>query len=149
MLDSVKTFIQSLSTPTGPTTVPTKQWDVSPQNFSLKGPIPVDPSQEEKWICRCGQSKNYPYCDGSHNNYNKENDTNIVPLKVEKGSEKVYVCTCGHSKDKPFCDGTHSKLRLIQEQKNSNNVDLGNFTRFLVPVVAYVAFTSALKHLSQ
>lgn len=30
------------------------------------GPMEVKPSAESVWICMCGLSGNYPFCDGSH-----------------------------------------------------------------------------------
>ncbi len=33
---------------------------------------------------RCGQSKDFPYCDGSHEQYNKDTGKNIEPLEVKK-----------------------------------------------------------------
>ena len=31
-----------------------------------KGPFEVKPQEGSVWICRCGLSKNQPFCDGSH-----------------------------------------------------------------------------------
>jgi len=80
------------------------------------GPIEVK-LEETKYVCNCGQSKNFPYCDGSHQEYNKEHGTKFSPFKAdpkELGKSSVWVCSCGHSKGrkegKPFCDGTHAKL---------------------------------------
>lgn len=32
-------------------------------------------SETETWLCRCGQSQTKPYCDGSHERVNFQNDT--------------------------------------------------------------------------
>lgn len=37
-------------------------------------------------FCRCWRSKKFPYCDGSHNKYNKEANDNVGPLIVQKSS---------------------------------------------------------------
>ena len=34
------------------------------------------------YICRCGQSKKPPFCDGSHHAYNDETANSIYPIKV-------------------------------------------------------------------
>jgi len=55
--------------------------------------------------CACGQSKNQPYCDGSHKG------SGISPVKVNLDEDKkVAWCGCKHSGNKPFCDGSHRNL---------------------------------------
>lgn len=57
------------------------------------------------WWCVCGQSKNQPYCDGSHKG------TEFSPLKVElKEDKRVVWCGCKKTCNAPFCDGSHKKL---------------------------------------
>ena len=55
--------------------------------------------------CACGQSKNQPWCDGSHQ------VTSFTPtVFVAEDSKAAALCMCKQSKNKPFCDGTHMSL---------------------------------------
>ena len=55
--------------------------------------------------CSCGESKNQPFCDGSHQG------TEFTPNVVEITEDKIVaLCGCKHSKNGAFCDGAHSKL---------------------------------------
>lgn len=57
------------------------------------------------FYCACGESKNQPFCDGSHKG------TEFTPIKFEIETAKKYaVCQCKHTGNSPFCDGTHKKL---------------------------------------
>lgn len=55
--------------------------------------------------CRCGRSKNQPYCDGAHQG------TEFTPMEftVEEKKE-VALCQCKQTGNAPFCDGAHKKL---------------------------------------
>jgi CDGSH-type Zn-finger protein len=74
------------------------------------------------FLCTCGASKNYPFCDGSHNAMNKREGTSFKPLHVapEGASERtISVCACGHSKKRPLCDGAHKRLQVIGTTESS------------------------------
>ena len=73
--------------------------------IAQKGPYPVDLQAGTYWWCACGQSKNQPFCDGSHKG------SVFEPVKFEVAQAgQHYLCGCKHSAKKPFCDGTHKKL---------------------------------------
>jgi len=55
--------------------------------------------------CACGNSKDQPFCDGSHKG------TGFSPVKVDFAeTKKVAFCGCKHTKGQPFCDGSHKGL---------------------------------------
>ena len=56
--------------------------------------------------CACGESKNQPFCDGSHAG------TEFVPHKIElTEAQRMPLCQCKRTKDAPMCDGTHRTLK--------------------------------------
>ncbi|CAH0552780.1 unnamed protein product [Brassicogethes aeneus] len=46
--------------------------------------IDVEDIAEKAAFCRCWKSKNWPYCDGSHANHNKETGDNVGPVVIKK-----------------------------------------------------------------
>jgi CDGSH-type Zn-finger protein len=67
-------------------------------------PTPVEAGKTYYW-CSCGQSKNQPFCDGSH----KGSEFSPTQYKAEKDGT-VYFCGCKNSGKGALCDGSHSKL---------------------------------------
>ena len=62
-------------------------------------------SSKSYYWCACGQSKNQPFCDGSHKG------SSFTPVKWDATESKtVYFCGCKHSGKGALCDGTHNKL---------------------------------------
>lgn len=74
--------------------------------IAQKAPFPVEVEEGKNYFwCSCGQSKNQPFCDGSHKG------TEFSPVKyTAEASKKVFFCGCKHSSKQPLCDGAHSKL---------------------------------------
>jgi CDGSH-type Zn-finger protein len=74
-------------------------------NISQRFPYVQDAEPGTYWWCSCGQSKNQPFCDGSHKT------TSFTPLKIEVAAAgKIAWCGCKHSKNGAFCDGSHKRL---------------------------------------
>jgi CDGSH-type Zn-finger protein len=74
--------------------------------IAQKAPYPVEvEAGKDYWWCACGNSKNQPFCDGSHKG------TTFTPMKYSADASKtVYFCGCKHSANKPLCDGSHKAL---------------------------------------
>lgn len=75
-------------------------------HIAQKAPFPVEVIDGKTYFwCACGQSKNQPFCDGSH----KGGSFNPVKFTADK-TGKVWLCGCKLTKNQPFCDGTHKTL---------------------------------------
>jgi CDGSH iron-sulfur domain-containing protein 3 len=73
--------------------------------IAQKAPYPADLTPGDYWWCACGQSKNQPFCDGSH----KSGPFTPVKFTVTEAKQH-WMCGCKRSKTKPFCDGSHKRL---------------------------------------
>ena len=70
------------------------------------GPYSMEMEPGTYYWCACGQSKNQPFCDGSHAG------TEFSPEKFEvTEKKKVPWCGCKCSKKGAVCDGYHKNLK--------------------------------------
>ena len=74
--------------------------------IAAQAPLAVELVQgQEYYFCSCGESRNQPFCDGSHRT------TPFQPLAfTAQQSGPAYLCMCKRSKNLPYCDGSHAKL---------------------------------------
>jgi CDGSH-type Zn-finger protein len=69
-------------------------------------PIGIDvEAGKDYWWCACGQSKNQPFCDGSHKG------SSFSPVRwTATESRRVAFCTCKQTTAQPLCSGAHKEL---------------------------------------
>lgn len=75
--------------------------------------VELEEGKDYYW-CKCGRSKNQPFCDGSHAG------TDITPMKFTADKAgSAALCQCKASANAPFCDGTHAQLGELQVGDNA------------------------------
>ena len=68
-------------------------------------PAVLDLKPGTYWWCACGESKEQPFCDGSHRG------TGLSPIEFEvTEGGRVALCMCKRSEKGCYCDGTHNSL---------------------------------------
>ena len=66
--------------------------------------VELEEGKRYAW-CRCGRSKNQPFCAGAHAG------TGIEPLMfTAERTETALLCGCKDTGDPPYCDGSHLLL---------------------------------------
>jgi glutamate synthase domain-containing protein 2/CDGSH-type Zn-finger protein len=56
-------------------------------------------------FCRCGKSKNQPFCDGAHAG------SGITPLAFKADKDgTAHLCQCKQTANAPYCDGSHAQV---------------------------------------
>ncbi|TAH48943.1 MAG: CDGSH iron-sulfur domain-containing protein [Betaproteobacteria bacterium] len=75
-------------------------------HIAQKSPYAVDVEAGKQYFwCACGNSKNQPFCDGSH----KGGPFSPVAFTAEN-TGTLFLCGCKHTANPPYCDGSHKKL---------------------------------------
>lgn len=73
--------------------------------IAAKQPVVLSLEPGTYYWCRCGRSKNQPFCDGAHQG------TEFTPMEFTATEKKqVALCQCKQTKNPPFCDGAHKAL---------------------------------------
>ncbi len=74
----------------------------------------VDAGKTYFW-CACGQSKQQPFCDGSHAG------TGFGPVAyMPANTGNMGLCGCKLSTKAPRCDGAHKRLREVDDDNTDD-----------------------------
>ena len=78
----------------------------SSPNVPQRAPYAVEVEAGKQYFwCACGNSKNQPYCDGSH----KGGPFSPVAFTPDR-TGTLFLCGCKHTANPLYCDGSHKKL---------------------------------------
>jgi len=73
--------------------------------IAARVPAVMELEEGTYWWCKCGKSKNQPWCDGSHAG------SGFEPVEITITEKRRYaLCQCKVSKKSAFCDGTHKNV---------------------------------------
>ena len=52
--------------------------------LNADGPIRIDPQDKPVFVCACGLSQNFPFCDGAHEACKSEEDGKVYVYDAER-----------------------------------------------------------------
>jgi CDGSH-type Zn-finger protein len=78
---------------------------MSKPNIADTKPAVIELAAGTYYWCACGNSKEQPFCDGSH----KGGEFHPEKIVLEKPT-KMALCNCKQTNTPPCCDGSHRCL---------------------------------------